>query len=386
MSKISYVDLVQKLISSQFINEGQLPDANGEFMLPPMYSSVNPYAATKTTYQLRLGHCKISRDQSLKLGLENHGSDEGGDTQVFETQIETERDLMLTQTEIDQSFDLDMEMRTPSQGDEISKQPPPSTSTRKSNVPIFRSPAVVPSFTSLLATINESIDPNRSTTQLESPPSLEVLKENDDNELTRSPTQNFFTQNMTQESLLEMEKWLLSSTQAENAPLLKEEPSKEDSKNYDVSSDDEPSQIKHYPLSSNPKFLHNEAPQEVVPEENGKIVDVPHSSEIIELSPDSELETQPQIIYSEFTETEGKSVPRSTQHGESHSVYIPDTLTSSWDTPPDVPHAPVQASPSTPSQEDYIGRHFYKTFPGVGTFCGCVAEYNRYGPIDFSVI
>lgn len=376
MSKISYVILVQKLISCQFIDQGQLPNANGEFVLPPLYSSTTSADCTATnSYAPALNHCKISRDQLIKLGLESQIATEGGDTQVYESQNGTERDFIVTQTEVDQSFDFDMELRTPSQGEENSY--PTSTKCGKTYQPTstFRSPPIVPSFTSLLATINQSIDQNGLTTQLNFDSSLEMTKEDDQDGYSLSQ-RNFFTQNMTQESLLEMEKWLLTSSQTDNParnlppnPQELQSQVKQEGEEYDVSSDEEPPLINHYPLSANPKFVHSEAPQQdvTVPKENPNAL---NSLTISEPSPDDESQTQPQILY---TETDGT---QSAVLREYTSVYIPDTLTSSWDTPPDIPAAMPQVS-SSPSHDGFIGKKFHKTFPGVGTYCGCVSEYNR---------
>jgi hypothetical protein len=425
LSQISYVVLIQRLISSQYIDEGQLPNANGEFTLPPLYTAQPPADSTmQSPYSLTLDHCKIPRDQLIKLGLEDEDIEISATahcdaTQVFETQNCTEKDFIATQTEVDQSFDLDMEIRTSSQKDEIAvPRKLPETPSR----PSFKSPLVdPPPFSSIMNSVAMSL-PSRCepSSQESASPQMKPLVDtndkmsNDNGEgggSPDSPSQNFFTQNMTQESLLEMEKWLLSSSQQEDPlPLENGSPQqngdgdgddvsnhnpvemirKED--DYHVSSDDEPTQIKHYPLSANPNFLHKEIPPEVSlvvldPPPNGDDANQIHEgdvsqaleagspSHVLESCPtervliatvDEESQTQPQMGYTE------------TMNGQqSHSVFIPDTLTSSWDSPPDIDIV-VQVSPSTPSQNELIGQQFFKSFPGIGVFRATVSDFHRY--------
>jgi hypothetical protein len=404
------VILIQRLISSQYIDEGQLPNANGEFTLPPLYTTQPPTDSTmQSTYSLTLDHCKIPRDQLIKLGLEEEEKEVAEEissaarcegTQVFETQICTEKDFIATQTEVDQSFDLDMEIRTPSQKDEVQV----SHNTTSRSRPSFKAPLVdPPPFASIINSVAISL-PSGPEPSSEEDFTATVLPPADTTNIdiadpeggdAGSPSQNFFTQNMTQESLLEMEKWLLSSSQQEDILPLENgngqhnggghhpvEMGREN--DYHVSSDDEPSQIKHYPLSANPKFLHKEVPEvlkngEVV-RQIGKLVESAQFSPsstptpLVESSPgravfaiDEESQTQPQMAYRETMNG----------HQQSHSVFLPDTLTSSWDSPPDI-EIVVQASPSTPSQNELIGQQFFKNFPGTGVFRATVSDFHRY--------
>lgn len=396
LSQISYVILIQRLISSQYIDEGQLPNANGEFTLPPLYTAQQPTDSTmQSPYSLTLGHCTIPKDQLIKLGLEVEEDEVSSMTHCGGTQVfETEKDFIATQTEVDQSFDLDMEIRTPSEIDEVHiHHKLPETPSR----PSFKSPLVnPPPFSLVMSSVAMSLPSGNELTSKEET----LVDSNGIGDISESASQNFFTQNMTQESLLEMEKWLLSSSTQED-PITLENGQKhvpvgaEREDDYHVSSDDEPTHIKHYPLSANPKFLHKEIPPETSPDvsqilPNGEVTNPIHGEDLTsvlcgveegsqivdDICPEmaligvEESQTQPQMVYME------------TMNGQqSHSVLLPDTLTSSWESPPDI-DVSVQVSPSTPSQNELIGRQFFKNFPGIGMFRATVSEFHWYLPTD----
>jgi hypothetical protein len=455
MSQISYVTLTQRLISFQYIDQRQLPDANGNFSLPPMYTSQPPAVSTmQPPYALALDHCLIPREQLIQLGLAVEGTQlgtGGGEETELCSQHGTQRELMISQTDVEQSYDLDMELRTPSsQHDALSRpafrSPPAATGGELS--PIHGSSAALLSVTSFENDFFSRVLEARPST------SSSVTQRDPAAEVSELLSQNFVTQNMTQEGLVEMERWLLFSSQpvGEEEPSLvpdvasatparephildtreqeehnekeqrekrqeekKEEENEQEQEQeedegdkmevveppnselrperdeYSVSSDDEePPRINHYPLSANPTFLHNEMQPNVASpsddEESPRLTLVDLSTGL------DESLTQAQMIYA----PDDSQLPSShnhpvsllvsvtlPQHQHSHSVYIPDTLTSSWGTPPDLElshennSATMLLASASPPNE-LIGKDLFKVFPGHGKkFCGSIVEFHR---------
>ena len=256
LSQMSYITLIDKLISSQFINEKQLPDSDGHFTLPSRYSNneSNPYP-------LVIAHCKIPPDQLQALGTIDNAQFYTTISSVPDTQIEEidgtclENPSLFTQTEVENTYELDMEpvLNTQEHLDDlqlmkdlyeeikesagthqVSTHTTTTTIVKNINqnnstlIPIENNATPSFSFHSLppaedtnqtipiLETFHNSENENTSVVndnlkgkETETNKEVEVNNQND----TENSSENILAQNLTDDVVLSLEQWLVSSSQ-----------------------------------------------------------------------------------------------------------------------------------------------------------------------------
>lgn len=184
MSKMTYITLIDRLGTHQFPDEEELPDSDGFFSRPRPFSEENP---------LKLHHCEITARQVALLQGDATNTDliERESTEIAQHTHTMTDTLTQTLTEVDMSYELDMELRSDGQL-HTDSQPLDTVTSSSQHISTY-----IPARNEVEQTQVDSQEEDAVTRTV---PLAEELP------------YSLCTQNATQESIENIEKWLTHST------------------------------------------------------------------------------------------------------------------------------------------------------------------------------